>query len=61
MIDIDESDYRNHLSNGSTKKRDAAKIKALKELRAKELKLAKDDYQMYEALMMLKGLNALKH
>lgn len=60
LIDIDESDYRNHLPNANTIKKDAAKIKALKQQRKKELKLALDDYPLYEALMMLKGMNAVK-
>jgi len=61
LIDLDESDYRNHLNNKSTTKRDVAKIKQLKEQRKKELALAKDDYQMYEALMMLKGMHAVQY
>ncbi|PHQ81497.1 MAG: peptidase S41 [Coxiella sp. (in: Bacteria)] len=58
LIKIDESDYQNHLVNGEAKL-ETAKLKKLKERRKKELTLAKDDYQMYEALMMLKGMNAL--
>lgn len=60
IIDIDESNYRNHLLNGKDKKKNIEKLKALKKQRTKELKLAKEDYQMYEALMMLKGMNAVK-
>ena len=58
LIKIDESDYQNHLVNGEAKQ-ETANLKKLKERRKKELTLAKDDYQMYEALMMLKGMNAI--
>nr|MCH9769246.1 peptidase S41 [Gammaproteobacteria bacterium] len=58
LLDIDESDYRNHLSNAN--KANQEKLAQLKKQRKTEFKLAQDDYQMYEALMMLKGLHALK-
>lgn len=59
LVDIDESDYRNHLLN--EKKSDLSKLEALKQLRKKELELAKEDYQLYEALMILKGMHAAKN
>ena len=57
LLDIDESDYRNHLLN---KNANTAKLDALKQLRKRELELAKKDYQLYEALMILKGMYAVK-
>lgn len=59
LITIDESDYQNHILNGGAKQ-EAERLKALKERRKNELKLAKEDYQMYEALMMLKGMSAVR-
>ena len=64
LIDIDESAYRNHLANTSDpadKEKLKAKLKHIKEQRKKELALAQKDYQMYEALMMLKGMNAVQN
>ncbi len=60
IIDIEESNYRNKLLNGKDKKKNIEILQALKKQRTKELKHAKEDYQMYEALMMLKGMNAVK-
>lgn len=59
LLDIDESNYRNHLTNKN--KSNIAKLKALKKLRKKELALAKEDYQLYEALMILKGMHTVKN
>lgn len=59
MINIDESDYQNHLQNGDAKK-EAQYLKQLQQRRENELKLAKEDYQLYEALMMLKGMSAVQ-
>jgi carboxyl-terminal processing protease len=59
LIKIDESDYQNHLANGDGKK-EAKYLEQLRKRRKSELKLAKDDYQMYEALMMLKGMSAVQ-
>src|SRR3990167_6615013 len=57
FIAIDENDFQNHLSNDDH----SDLIKQEKDLRKKQLdlqlKLAKEDYQLYEALMMLKGLH----
>lgn len=58
LITIDESDYQNHLKNGEAKA-EQAHLEKLKAQRKEELKLAKDDYQLYEALMMLKGISAI--
>ena len=59
FLTIDESDYQNHLKNGARKK-EQARLDAIKKMRKAELKLAKDDYQLYEALMMLKGMHSLQ-
>lgn len=59
LLDIDESNYRNHLEN--KKKIDINEFEAQKKLREKELMLAKDDYQLYEALMILKGMSAVRN
>jgi len=58
LLDIDESDYEHHIINGKNKIT-PKQIEAMKKQRKSELKLAKDDYQLYEALMMLKGLHAI--
>lgn len=59
LVHIDESDYQNHLVNGEAKQ-EKAYLQQLKQRRKDELKLAKEDYQLYEALMMLKGMSAVK-
>lgn len=58
FIDFDESEFNNHLKNGDAK-RYRAKLDDLKKTREQELEIAKKDYQMYEALMMLKGMHAV--
>jgi carboxyl-terminal processing protease len=58
VLNIDEQDFGNHIPNG--KKIDAKNQQALKKQRKKELTLAKEDYQLYEALLILKGINAIK-
>lgn len=52
----DEADFQNHLPNdmGNTSK----KAKQQKKILEKQLELAKTDYQLYEALLMLHGLNS---
>lgn len=59
LVKIDESDYQNHLENGSAKQ-EKQYLDALKKRRQTELQLAKEDYQMYEALMMLRGMSAVQ-
>ena len=58
LIKIDESDYQNHLVNGEAKQ-EKNYLNKLKKRRKDELKLAKEDYQLYESLMMLKGMSAV--
>ena len=59
IISLDESDYQNHLVNGEAKQ-EQARLVALQKVRDNEIKLAKEDYQLYEALMMLKGMSAVQ-
>jgi len=59
LIDIDEDDYRNHIGNNA-KDDYKAKMVLLKKQHAYEMKLAKKDYQLYEALLMIKGLASVK-
>lgn len=60
-INIDESDFQNHLLNADG---DDGKVlenqrEALQKLHESEIKIAKTDYQLYEALMILKGMNSI--
>lgn len=58
MFNYDESDFSNHLVGAEELKKtrdDAEKSQAMIN---DELKIAKEDYQLYQALMTLKGLNA---
>ena len=59
LVTIDESDYQNHLVN-SEAKQEQARLAHLQKIRDSEMKLAKDDYQLYQALMMLKGMAAVQ-
>lgn len=59
---IKEADLTGHLANGNGKKEKTAKEKKLdKEQKAKEDKknLVSEDYQLYEALNLLKGMNIM--
>src|SRR3990167_9014850 len=61
LLDFDEENYDHHIINNTsnqTEKR--AHMEQEKENQKAELTLAKKDYQLYEALMMLKGLNAMR-
>jgi carboxyl-terminal processing protease len=53
---IKEADLSNHLGNGNGKKKNAAKDKKDEE---DKKKLASEDYQLYEALNLLKGMNIM--
>ncbi len=61
LLDIDEDNYDHHIENdthdGYEKK---AHDTAHQEQQKAALKLAKEDYQLYEAFMMLKGMHALR-
>ena len=56
-LTLDETNFQNHLPNDMVKSPKIASEQATKLLQA-QLKLAKTDYQLYEALLMLHGLNA---
>lgn len=57
---IDEADFENHLMTNSEKKLNMQAImEARRKLLQDQLKLAHEDYQLYEGLMMLKGLNSV--
>lgn len=63
ILDVDEANYGNHIENrdgnNDSENRNARYLE--KRHQQDELvKLAKEDYQLYEALMMLKGAHALK-
>lgn len=64
LLDIDEEDYDGHLENQASNgdKQDSHNAREAKQLLAqqKALKLAKEDYQLYQAINMLKGMHALK-
>lgn len=53
---IKEADLTNHLGNGNGKKKDADKEKKDKQ---DKVSLASEDYQLYEALNLLKGMNIM--
>lgn len=57
FVVIDESDFENHISGKQKAVYKRAKI-ARKKLLKSQMKIAKEDYQLYEALMMLQGLHA---
>lgn len=60
LLDVDESNLRGHLQGEQV---DAAEVKKKTEILEKnkeEFKLAKEDYQLYSALLMLKGMHAIK-
>jgi len=61
FIAIDEADFQNHLANDKDKQKNKTAAMKLKAMLKSEIKLAKEDYQLYEALVMLKGLNAVRH
>lgn len=57
-LDVDESDYTSHIQNGNSDNSEEEMMQA--DQAKQELKLAKKDYQLYEALTMLKGMHAVK-
>ena len=58
LLDINEENFKNHIVNGDKNPQSQQDQQKLKKSREEELQLAKDDYQLYEALLLLKGLNA---
>ncbi|MCX7121968.1 MAG: S41 family peptidase [Gammaproteobacteria bacterium] len=55
-LDFGEANYDNHIENKSN----ATEETLIKEQQKSTLALAKSDYQLYEALVMLKGMHAMK-
>jgi carboxyl-terminal processing protease len=60
LLSVDEADFENHISGVDETASDEQKLEARKKQREAELKLAKTDYQLYQALVMLRGMNAMK-
>ena len=60
-LTLDEADFQNHLPNNSTilNKANRSTIEEERSLLQSQLQLAKSDYQLYEALMMLQGLQVV--
>lgn len=59
FIDIDEADYENHLSGANITEEMKQEESRLKLRHKEDLKLAKSDYQLFEALTMLRGMSAV--
>lgn len=57
---VDEADFENHLLNEKGIQLTRDEMLKRKVMLQSQLKLAKEDYQLYEALMMLEGLSATK-
>lgn len=58
LLKIDESAYNGHIINGNGKKDSDKKAKLA--MQKKLLAVAKKDYQLYQALVMLKGMHAIR-
>jgi len=56
LVDIDESNYSNVIEGVGDKQAYIDYLEKMRKQRKEELKLAKKDYQLYEALMMVKGM-----
>lgn len=56
-LTFDEENFKNHLPNDMLPKKNEIKTEEEKNLLHTQLQLAKTDYQLYEALLMLQGLN----
>lgn len=59
LIDVDEEDYRNHLSNSDGEENIQASMDKYQKDKDTETKLAKEDYQLFSAYMMLKGVSSV--
>ena len=60
ILDIDEENYKNHLSNDSTEQNTQELLAQYQKERETEVQLAKDDYQLFAALMMLQGMSTVR-
>lgn len=59
VVDLDEENYRNHLSNTEESDQNLQnQVQIYQKQRSTEIALAKEDYQLYAAYMMLKGVSA---
>lgn len=63
QLSLDEADFQNHLPNdgAASTKANPTTAEEEKNLLQIQLQLAKTDYQLYQALMMLQGLQVVKH
>ena len=61
-LGFDEANYNNHIQNHAGNDADIEKLQVIsqREQQQSTVKLAKDDYQLYEALMLLKGMHAMR-
>ncbi|MDP1574937.1 MAG: S41 family peptidase [Coxiellaceae bacterium] len=61
-LGFDEATYNNHIQNhaGNDAGIEKLHIASQREQQQSNVKLAKDDYQLYEALMLLKGMHAMR-
>jgi len=60
LLNIDEEEYRNHLASGETDTSIQAALKKYQKERDTEVTLAKEDYQLFAAYMMLKGISSVE-
>lgn len=61
VVDLDEENYRNHLSNTEDSDQNVQnQLQLYQKQRNTEIALAKEDYQIYAAYMMLKGVSTTK-
>ncbi len=59
ILDIDEENYKNHLSDDSTEQNTQELLIQYQKERDTEMQLAKEDYQLFAAVMMLKGISKI--
>jgi carboxyl-terminal processing protease len=61
VLDVDEEDYRNHLRNGNdTDENLQTQLQQYQKERNTEMALAKEDYQLFSAYTMLKGMASVE-
>lgn len=59
FLDIGEADYDNHIGNSLITDAMKKEDEQIKQRRIDDISLAKKDYQLYEALTMLRGMSAV--
>ncbi len=57
LLEVDEDDLQDHITNHT--KEDKKQAELFKKQKQDEIKLAEKDYQLYEALLVLKGLHTV--